>query len=210
MGGPLGRRDLVERGYDAVADRYAALEAGNEWPRLRRLRELLALLPDGATVLDVGCGAGIPALAEIAKRHRALGIDVSGEQVRRAQTNVPAARVVHADALEFDVEPESLDAVVAFYVLDHVPREQHALLLDRFRRWLRPGGLVLFTVEVEEMPDVVGEWLGVPMFFSCFERETTLRLTAEAGFAALSSEVETQVEGDRPVDWLWVLARKSA
>ena len=39
---------LVESGYDAVADRYAALELeGNEWPRLRWLEELVGTVADG-------------------------------------------------------------------------------------------------------------------------------------------------------------------
>ena len=73
---------IVAEGYDRVADRYEALER-EEWPRLRRLRELLALLPDGALVLDAGCGNGRPALAAIAERHAATGIDVSAVQAER-------------------------------------------------------------------------------------------------------------------------------
>lgn len=54
-------REVVERGYDQVAQVYAGLELkGHEWPRLRRLRALLDELPAGSKVLNVGCGNGIP------------------------------------------------------------------------------------------------------------------------------------------------------
>ena len=138
-----------------------------------------------------------------------MGVDVSAEQVRRARENVPAADVIHADALELALPPECLDAVAAFYVLDHVPRREHARMLARIAQWLRLGGYLLFTAEVEDVDDVVAEWPGVPMFFSCFDAETTLRLTGEAGFAAVRHARETQLEGDREVEWLWVLARKA-
>jgi ubiquinone/menaquinone biosynthesis C-methylase UbiE len=55
-------REIVEAGYDNVADRYAELEApGHEWPRMRRLAKLLARIEPGGAVLDVGCGNGVPA-----------------------------------------------------------------------------------------------------------------------------------------------------
>jgi ubiquinone/menaquinone biosynthesis C-methylase UbiE len=55
-------REIVEAGYDDVADRYAELEApGHEWPRMRWLAKLLAQIEPGRAVLDVGCGNGVPA-----------------------------------------------------------------------------------------------------------------------------------------------------
>ena len=81
-------REVVEAGYDAVADNYAALErAGHEWPRLRWLRDLLSRVKPGSRVLDVGCGNGIPATREIARLHEAIGIDISSAQIERATAN---------------------------------------------------------------------------------------------------------------------------
>ena len=45
-------QELVARGYDAVAERYAALEKDVAWPRLRWLDDLLGRLPEGAHVLE--------------------------------------------------------------------------------------------------------------------------------------------------------------
>lgn len=56
--------EIVAAGYDAVADRYAALES-EEWPRTRWLRMLLDRLSPGSAVLDLGCGNADPAGAEI-------------------------------------------------------------------------------------------------------------------------------------------------
>jgi hypothetical protein len=65
------RRRIVEAGYEALALDYAALEQpGHEWPRLRLLRAALERVPPGSTVLDLGCGNGLPALAEIARGSR--------------------------------------------------------------------------------------------------------------------------------------------
>jgi cyclopropane fatty-acyl-phospholipid synthase-like methyltransferase len=198
-------QETVAAGYDAVAEQYAALEhPAREWPRLRLLREVLARLPAGSTVLDLGCGNGIPALREIAKEHKAVGVDVSARQADLARAHVPDAKVIHGDVQQLNFAPHSFDAVVALYLLDHVPREEHASVFARVRSWLRPSGLFLFSVEAEDEPGSVRLWLGRPMYFSHFDAETTIRLVREAGFEILDAHCEVQLEGRKEVEFLWV------
>ena len=202
-------KQIVGAGYDVVAAEYAALEeAGAEWPRLRRLEELLARLAPGGHVLDVGCGNGIPALAAIAERHLATGVDISAVQVEAARRNVPAAHVLQGDIAECDFPAGQFAAIVAFYVLDHLPREEHGPLLARFSRWLEPGGHLLFTTEPGDDPGTVGEWLDVPMYFSQFDERTTTALLEGAGLEPIGLEREAQLEGGREVDFVWFYARK--
>jgi cyclopropane fatty-acyl-phospholipid synthase-like methyltransferase len=199
---------IVAAGYDCAADRYEQLEV-DEWPRLRRLRELLADVRLGGDVLDVGCGNGVPALREISKQHRAIGVDVSEVQASRARQNVPEATILHADIDALCLPAASLDAAVAFYSIEHVPRERHADLFRRLHGWLRPGGLLLFAIEARDTHETVGDWLGVPMFFSQFGPEETLARVREARFEVESAEVEAQREGNIEVEYLWVRARRA-
>lgn len=203
------RKELVAAGYDDVAEEYARLERpGRAWPRLRLLRDLLARLQPGSTVLDLGCGNGVPALREIVRLHEGIGVDISKTQIDLAESNVPSAELLCADVMELQFPPRTFDAVVAFYVLDHLPREEHAPLLAKVHGWLRPGGLVLFSIEPDDEPASVGEWLGKPMFFSRFDAETTLRLVCNEGFTILDSYRETQTENATEIEFLWVLAKK--
>jgi SAM-dependent methyltransferase len=203
------RRMIVATGYDALAAQYAALEKpGHEWPRLRLLREALGRIAPGSTVLDLGCGNGLPALAEIARTHNAIGIDLSKRQAGLASDNVPSARVICGDALEIEFPVDSFQAVVALYLFDHLPRERHRELLAKIGRWLAPRGLLLFSIEPEDEPSTVREWLGKPMFFSHFDAETTLQIAREEGFEILSAHRETQIEGSHDVEFLWVLAAR--
>jgi cyclopropane fatty-acyl-phospholipid synthase-like methyltransferase len=199
---------IVARGYDVVAEEYVNLEGEVEWPRMRWLHKVLAELPPGSRVLDLGCGSGIPATREIAKEHDVIGVDVSARQVELARRNVPHAQFIHDDIQSLDFPPGSFHAVVAFYVLDHLPRELHATILASIHGWLKPEGLLLLTVETEDEPGVTGQWLGVDMFFSSFDADTTRRLIREAGFEAFSEAVEAQLEGQKEVSYLWVLARR--
>src|SRR6266516_2949467 len=80
------RTELVGRGYDAIGERFA------EWrdrivgdPRREWEEELVARLQDGARLLELGCGAGVPDTQRLAARFQLTGVDVSAEQVRRAR-----------------------------------------------------------------------------------------------------------------------------
>jgi cyclopropane fatty-acyl-phospholipid synthase-like methyltransferase len=205
----VDEREIVAAGYDRVAREYAALEqADDEWPRLRLLRDALARLQPGSDVLDLGCGNGIPALREIACHHRAVGVDISETQINLARANVPKATHLQGDATRLDFPPESFDAVVALYLLDHIPRSEHARFFTRAAKWLRPSGVLLLSVEPEDEPGEVTEWLGAPMYFSRFDAETTTNLVRDAGFEILDAHREVQLEGSSEVEFLWILGER--
>ena len=94
-------RELVRRAYDACAAAYGAsrkVEAGIE------IRGLSERLEDGASVLDVGCGTGVPIARALAERYRVTGVDVSREMVRLARRNVPEGEFVCSDVMSVDFE----------------------------------------------------------------------------------------------------------
>lgn len=204
------RTRIVATGYDRVADEYERLEdPAAPWPRLRRVRELLEQVPEGGTVLDLGCGNGLPVLAEIARRHVAVGVDVSIEQVTRARENVPAATVLHADMSEVRFEPGAFAAIVSCYSIEHVPRERHERLFEDIHAWLTPGGRLLFALEAREGFEAVGTWLETPMFFSMLDEDELARILERAGLIVELRECETQLEGGRPIEYAWFRARRA-
>lgn len=177
------RTKLVERGYDAIADAYV------EWssrivgdPKLEHVALLSERLPAGARCLELGCGAGEPCTRALAERFRVTAVDVSVEQIRRARHNLPQVDFVQADFLDIDFDPESFDAVVAVYALNHVPRELLGALFARIHRWLRPDGLFLASLGASDTEGSTEDWLGTTMFFSGWEPDVNRRLLSEAGF----------------------------
>ena len=203
-------RRIVADGYDTIAERYFEWSAARpSATRTAWLRRALDAIPSGAVVVDLGCGAGVPMTQALAAGRRVTGVDLSARQIELATVNVPGATFIQADMTALDLPPATLDAVVAFYALTHVPRADHPALLARIFGWLRPGGLFLATMGAHDGPDEVeADWLGVPMFFSHHGARANRALVRRAGF-----EIEEAVIAEEPEDrhaalFLWVVARK--
>lgn len=206
----LDPKQVVEAGYDRIAERYL------EWTQANRLDErarytgvLLKSVPSGARVLDLGCGAGVPTTKALAQRFEVTGVDISERQVTLARKNVPQARFVQANITQLDFPPASFDAAVAFYALFHVPRQEQAKLLHDIATWLRPGGLLVATMGVQSIKAGFAEdYLGAPMYWSSYDAETNQRLVEETGLHVIGTRVETEDEFGQPTPFLWVIAQK--
>jgi cyclopropane fatty-acyl-phospholipid synthase-like methyltransferase len=210
----LSERDIVRRGYDAIAGRYAEWSQNEitDAPNFHYLERLSALLPDGSDVLELGCGNGEPAARLLAERHRYVGVDVSPVQLERARQHVSGATFLRADYTTLARDAASVDAAVAIATISHLPRDEHPALFARIHDWLRPGGLFLASLSSrDDLGSVQQNFLGAPMFFSGWDADTNRRLLRDAGFELLEDEVITQDEGEEgKVTFLWVIARRHA
>src|SRR6266536_3147716 len=188
-------KEIVARGYDAIALSYAEWAGAVVSPALEWLRDLDARLPAGADVLELGCGRGVPGTRELARRHRVTGVDISAVQIELARHHVPEASFVHADAAELEVAAASLDAVVALFFFGHIPVGEQRELISRCAWWLRPGGLLLATFGAGDAgEEVTDDWLGAPMFFASLGSDAYLPLLRELGLEPLRDEVVVQHE----------------
>jgi predicted TPR repeat methyltransferase len=202
-------RRVIESGYDAMADRFAAWQREIEGStRLERIEELLELLPANPDVLELGVGAGVRSTRLLAERGRLTGVDLSAEQLRRARARIPDATFLHADFTELELDSESFDAVVAAYVLNHVPQDELGPLAHRVAGWLRPGGYFLGTFGTSDNPGWTGEWLGVDMFFAGLPPEENRRLVEAAGLGVMRDDIEVSVEPEGEARFQWLLARR--
>ena len=201
--------EIIARGYDQVADEYAALESAEApWPRLKRVRAFAADLAQGSRVLDVGCGNGLPATRELALSHEVTGVDISGEQIARARSNVPAATFIRGDVHEVDLPVGAFDAIVALYLIDNIAREDYPALFRRLGELLKPNGRLLLSAEPGEDAWQLYTWLGVPMFINTVPTEELVQLLDEAGLSVVSTEFESQLEGGRPIEYAWIIGER--
>lgn len=176
---------LVARGYDHCAATYIGERAEETNPEIIALAERLGR---GATVLDIGCGAGVPITRPLAERFDVTGVDISPEQIRLARENVPTARFLCSDIMSVDFPPAAFDAVVAFYAIIHLPRDEHPELLDRIHGWLKPGGYFLATfARRAEEPYTEDDFYGAKMFWSNYGVGDYQDMLSSLGFRILES-----------------------
>ena len=202
-------KEIVARGYDAIALRYAEWAGGVVSPAMEWLRDLDSRLPEGSNVLELGCGRGVPGTRQLARRHRVTGVDISAVQIELARHHVPEASFLNADALDLEIAEGTLDAVVALYFFGHVPMHEQRELIGRIALWLREGGLFLATFGAGDAgEDLDDDWLGAPMFFASLGGDLYLPLLRDCGLETTREEVVTQHEpGHGDVAFHWVLAR---
>jgi SAM-dependent methyltransferase len=205
----LRKTELVRSGYNVIAAEYLKARSKDS-EDLRLLEELETQLPRGSKILDAGCGAGVPVSERLSRSFDVLGIDIAEEQVELARRLVPRARFRCADMVTLDLPDASFDAICCYYAIIHVPRREHRRILRNFHRMLRPGGLLLACLGVDDLPSQLDDaYHGVRMYWSHYGALTNWRMIEECGFEILRSEVIADATyGDSR--HLFVLARRRA
>lgn len=201
-------KELVRRGYDALSEHYERV-FGSETKYASWIEELLGRLPEAGTVLDLGCGSGVPvARSLVAAGHRVTGVDISEVQVSRARELVPGADFVRADVTALELPPASFDAVVFLYALIHVPVEEQPALLERVASWLRPGGWFLCVTGHRAWTGSDDNWLGAgaTMWWSQADAVTSRAWLGRAGFEVIREEFVPEGEAGHVLFW----ARRSS
>ncbi|MGH8420478.1 MAG: class I SAM-dependent methyltransferase [Pseudomonas sp.] len=108
-------------------------------PILENIEPLNAGLP----LVDIGCGRG-EWLNMLPDNYARIGIDLNSMNVEACHEQ--GLKAVQQDALVWLAEQEenSVAAVSAFHVIEHLSFEQFNILLDQCQRVLAPGGTIIF------------------------------------------------------------------
>lgn len=105
-------------------------------------------LPEGATVLDWGCGSGRDTKAFIEAGYQVDAVDASDEMVKRA-SEYTGIKVKKQKFSELEAK-EKYDGIWACASLLHVEKEKFYETIDLARRALKPGGVIYISYKYGE------------------------------------------------------------
>jgi 2-polyprenyl-6-hydroxyphenyl methylase/3-demethylubiquinone-9 3-methyltransferase len=137
--------DLGERWYQDDRHPIALLRAETR-ARLAYIEQVLgAQAPQGAKVLDLGCGGGFITIPLACRGYDIRGIDISANALAVAQKHLPEGKKIsfrQGDVCHLRETAGTYDAVLMMDILEHL--EDREAAIGEASRMLKPDGLFLF------------------------------------------------------------------
>lgn len=205
--------DEVRAFYDALAPKHHD-RMGTDLSIFPVERSVLALFADllgpGARVLDAGCGPG-RVTAHLARLGLAAeGLDLSPVMLDLARAAFPELSFRLGSLTALDVADESLDGILCWYSLIHIPPAHRPAVLSELSRVLVPGGLALVAFQVGDHVRHVTDPDGfdVALDFYRLNPDTIRAQLADAGFEWASLTVRPPDPARELVPQASVIARR--
>lgn len=182
-------KSIVREGYNKAAENYSSDR--NQFKNDKYLDKFIELLKQD-TVLDIGCGSGVPIDKYLIDRgFKIIGIDISEKQIELAKKKVPEANYEVKDMSELKHEEYQVDGVVSTYAVFHTPREEHQELFNKINSFLPKGGIILVTMGAGEWEGTEDDFHGAKMWWSHYGPEKNREIVKNAGFEIILDEIDT-------------------
>ncbi|HUQ30319.1 MAG TPA: class I SAM-dependent methyltransferase [Candidatus Paceibacterota bacterium] len=132
--------------YNRIAEAWHRDHSNDDWWK-EGTDTLLSMLPQQATVLDVGCGSGVKAKYFLDRGLIVTGIDISENLLTIARREAPAGTYQLLAMENLDSMQEQFDAVFAQASLLHIPKGNAEDVVGKMAARAKPNGFVYIAVK---------------------------------------------------------------
>lgn len=205
---PSPEERLNRDAYDRVAGQWSTARSGFFKHEEAFLDALLCGLPPASLILDAGCGSGHPLTgAVLAGGHRALGVDQSAALLALARQRFPAGRFELCALTDYRF-CETVQGIICWDTLFHIPRAAHGPLLARMAACLAPGGRLMLTSGGSEHPAFTDSMFGEEFYYDSHPPEGVRSLLRGQGLQVVMEELLNQPTGGRDKGRVAFMAQK--
>lgn len=164
------------------------------------LDRFLALVPEHATILDIGCGSGEPIARHVlAKRHAVTGIDSAPSLIELCRQRFPQAEW-HVQDMRHLTLGRRFDGLIAWDSFFHLTPEDQRAMFPVFAAHAAATAALMFTSGPSH-GEAVGSFEGEPLYHGSLAPEEYRALLAEHGFSVVAHVVEDASCGGHTI-WL--------
>lgn len=194
--------DIIELyrrfGSKWVAARGAALHE-RAW-----IERFAGLLHPNATVLDIGCGSGVPIARHVAGLgHAVTGVDASTEMIAMFRANLPDQKAEVADMRALNLG-RKFGGVIAWDSFFHLKPDDQRAMFPIFRAHAEEGAPLLFT-SGPKSGEAIGTLEGAPLYHASLDPDEYRARLADNDFDVIAHIAEDPTCGGHTI-WL---ARRS-
>jgi SAM-dependent methyltransferase len=164
------------------------------------LDRFTALLPPGASVLDIGCGSGEPiARYLIDLQFRVSGVDSAPAMIDLCRSRFPSSTWLVADMRELALG-RRFDGLIAWDSFFHLRPEDQRAMFPIFGAHATPNGALMFT-SGPSFGEAVGTFEAEPLYHGSLDAAEYRALLAVEGFEVVAHVAEDATCGGHTV-WL--------
>lgn len=131
-------------GYEEAAESF--MSARNPRIGASTVREWSQTLAPGSSILDLGCGHGVP-IAQLLTEEgfTVYGVDASAKLIETFRKRFPSAHAEYSTVEDSEFFRRTFDGVVAWGLMFLLPRDVQSAVIRKIARALNPSGKFLFT-----------------------------------------------------------------
>jgi SAM-dependent methyltransferase len=162
-------------------------------------------LPAGGSVLDLGCGGGVPVADLMAGLgFRVTGVDASPTLIALCRERMPQQEWMVADMRGLSLG-RRFDGVLAWDSFFHLTPDDQRAMFAVFGQHAAPGGHLMFDAG-PAAGEAIGEYRGDPLYHASLSGEDYAALLTGAEFTIIEHRVEDPACGGRTA---WLARRKA-
>jgi SAM-dependent methyltransferase len=186
--------------YERHASAWDADRRASGWNDRTWHDRFVALLADGADVLDLGCGGGSPVASNLAAHGmHVTGVDSSQNLIALCRDRLPDQQWIVADMRSLQLG-KSFDGILAWDSFFHLAPGAQRAMFPIFAAHAHRGTVLMFNTG-SSFGEAIGNYRGDPLYHASLDHSEYWELLARYGFDVIEQVTEDPRAGGRTA-WL--------